>query len=202
MKEKNIIFIARVMSLIFTPFYLPLVGFLALFIFSYMRELPFTYKLFMILFVYLFTVLIPSMLIHLYRRYQGWTPMQLGRKERRIVPYIISIICYVFCFFWMVYHNVPRFLSIILVAALTIQMVCAFVNVWWKISTHSAAIGGVAGALLAFAEIFTFNPTWWLCLVLLVSGMVGTSRMILKQHSLSQVLIGFLLGFVSAYIII
>jgi membrane-associated phospholipid phosphatase len=89
-----------------------------------------------------------------------------------------------------------------LVAALTIQMVCAFVNIWWKISTHSAAIGGVAGALLAFAEIFTFNPTWWLCLVLLVSGMVGTSRMILKQHSLSQVLIGFILGFVSAYIII
>ena len=36
MKEKNIIFTARIMSMIFTPFYLPIVGLIALFIFSYM----------------------------------------------------------------------------------------------------------------------------------------------------------------------
>ena len=34
MKEKNIIFTARLMSMIFTPFYLPIVGLIALFIFS------------------------------------------------------------------------------------------------------------------------------------------------------------------------
>ena len=40
MKEKNIIFTARIMSMIFTPFYLPIVGLIALFIFSYMSLLP------------------------------------------------------------------------------------------------------------------------------------------------------------------
>ena len=29
---------------------------------------------------------------------------------------------------------------------------------WWKISTHTAAIGGVAGALFVFGEYFGFNP--------------------------------------------
>ena len=68
MKEKNIILTARIMSMLFTPFYLPLVGLVALFLFSYMSLLPLAYKLPMLLTVYLFTILLPSVLIHIYRR--------------------------------------------------------------------------------------------------------------------------------------
>lgn len=202
MKEKNIILAARIMSMLFTPFYLPMVGLVALFIFSYMSLLPVAYKLPMLLMVYVFTVLMPSLLIHLYRRYQGWTPIELGKKERRLVPYIISIVCYFGCFFLMEYRNTPRVISIILVAALVIQMFCAFINVWWKISTHTAAIGGVAGALLAYSIAFSFNPTSWFCIVLLLGGMVGTARIILRQHTLSQVVAGFLVGLLCSLLII
>ncbi len=202
MKEKNIILTARVVSMLFTPFYLPLVGMVALFIFSYMALLPWSYKIFMLLTVYLFTILMPSVFIHVYRRYQGWSTTELGHKERRIVPYIISIVCYFGCFFLMEYHNTPRVMSIILVAALMIQMICALVNVWWKISTHTAAIGGVTGALLAYSQGFSFNPLWWLCIILILAGMVGTARMILRQHSLSQVVVGFFVGLVCAFVII
>ena len=74
MKEKNIIFTARIMSMIFTPFYLPIVGLIALFIFSYMSLLPMMYKLVMLAMVYLLTVVAPSLLIHLY---------QIGRASCR-----------------------------------------------------------------------------------------------------------------------
>ena len=202
MKEKNIIFTARLMSMIFTPFYLPIVGLIALFIFSYMSLLPMMYKLVMLAMVYLLTVVAPSLLIHLYRLCQGWTSHELGRKERRLVPYIISIVCYFACFFWMEYRNTPRVISIIVVVALTIQMVCALINVWWKISTHTAAIGGVAGGLVSYSIAFSFNPLWWLCFVLILAGAVGTARMILRQHSLSQVVGGFLVGAACAILVI
>jgi len=202
MKEKNIILAARIMSMVFTPFYLPLVGLIALFIFSYMSLLPMAYKLPLLLVVYLFTVVAPSLLIHLYRRVQGWTSHEMGWKERRIVPYIISILCYFGCFFWMEYRNTPRVISIILVVALAIQMACALINVWWKISTHTAAIGGVAGSLVSYSIAFSFNPLWWLCLVLLLAGAVGTARMILRQHSLSQVVGGFMVGATCAILLI
>lgn len=202
MKEKNIILAARIMSMIFTPFYLPLVGLVALFLFSYMSLLPLAYKLPMLLTVYISTILMPSLLIHLYRRFQGWTSKELGRKERRIVPYLISILCYFGCFFLMEYRNTPRVISIILVAALVIQMVCALINVWWKISTHTAAIGGVAGGLVGYSIAFSFNPIWWLAFVILLAGMVGTARMILRQHTLAQVVAGFLVGVVCALFII
>ena len=73
------------------------------------------------------------------------------------------------------------------------------INVWWKISTHTAAIGGVTGALQAYALLIGFNPTWWLCLVITIAGMVGTSRMLLRQHTLWQVSAGFLLGTAIAF---
>ena len=202
MKEKNIIFTARIMSMIFTPFYLPIVGLIALFIFSYMSLLPKMYKVVMLAMVYLLTVVAPSLLIHLYRLCQGWTSHELGRKERRLVPYIISIVCYFACFFWMEYRNTPRVISIIVVVALTIQMVCALINIWWKISTHTAAIGGVAGGLISYSIAFSFNPLWWLCFVLILAGAVGTARMILRQHSLSQVIGGFLVGAACAILVI
>lgn len=202
MKEKNIILAARIMSMLFTPFYLPLVGLVALFLFSYMSLLPLAYKLPMLLTVYISTILMPSLLIHLYRKFQGWTSKELGRKERRVVPYLISILCYFGCFFLMEYRNTPRVISIILVAALVIQMVCALINVWWKISTHTAAIGGVAGGLVVYSIAFSFNPIWWLAFVILLAGMVGTARMILRQHTLAQVVTGFLVGVVCALFII
>ena len=92
MNEKNIILTARVVSMVLTPFYLPVVGILAIFTFSYLSMFPWQAKLSYVFLVYAFTVLIPTLLIHLYRQYHGWTLIQLGQRERRMVPYVISIL--------------------------------------------------------------------------------------------------------------
>ena len=194
MREKDIIIAARVVSMVFTPFYLPLAGLLALFIFSYMSLMPLFYKTLVMLTVYLFTILLPTMLIHIYRRHQRWTPKELGQRERRMVPYVLSILSYFTCVYIMKTIHIPHFMSSIVIAALGIQIVCAIVNAWWKISTHTAAIGGVVGALFAFAAIFGFNPIPWLCATIILAGIVGTSRMILRQHSLGEVVAGFVVG--------
>ena len=199
-REKNIILTARVISMVFTPFYLPIVGLMALFFLSYLSLMPMAYKLQVLTLVYFFTILLPTVLIHLYRKYQGWNLIELGHKERRMVPYVISILCYFFCVYIMDMLHIPHFMGTIVSAALAIQIVCALINVWWKISTHTSAIGGVAGALFVFGELFGFNPIWWLCLVMILAGVLGTSRMILRQHSLAQVVAGFLVGIICSII--
>ena len=202
MKEKDIILAARVISMVFTPFYLPIVGLAALFLFSYLGLMPWGYKLTVLGLVYLFTILLPTFLIRLYRHYQGWKPFDLIVRERRMVPYVISIVCYSVCYYLMSMAHIPHFMGRILVAAVLIQVVCALINTWWKVSVHEAAIGGVTGALLAFAIIFTFDPIWWFCLTLVLSGIVGTSRMMLRQHSLSQIVVGWFIGCVLAFLTI
>lgn len=193
---------SRALSVVFTPFYLPLVGMMALFIFSYLSLLSWSYKFSVLFMVYIFTILVPTMLIHLYRKYQGWSVLRLLSREGRMVPYIISIMSYFTCFYLMKRLHFPHFMSSIVVSALFIQIICAIVNVWFKVSTHTAAIGGITGGLLAFAEIFVFNPLWWLCILLLLAGLVGTGRMILRQHSLHQVVYGYLIGTIVSFLVV
>ena len=193
---------SRIISMIFTPFYLPMVGLVALFVFSYLSMLPWQYKLSILLVVYVSTIFMPTYLIHLYRKYQGWSHIELGIKERRVVPYVISILCYFGCYYFLNSVHVPHVIGGIVVVAMVVQVLCALINVWWKISTHTAAIGGVAGGLVAFSFKFAFNPVWWLCLVLILAGMVGTARMILRQHSLHEVVYGYLMGTIVSFITI
>ena len=200
--NKNIIIASRVVSMVFTPFYLPTLGLLALFSFSYLSLLPFQYKAIVIAIVYFFTILLPTLLIHVYRRHQHWNLIELGQRERRMVPYVLSILCYFTCVYIMRSLHIPHFMSSIVVAALCIQIICAIVNGWWKISTHTAAIGGAVGALVAFAAIFGFNPLPWLCITIIIAGILGTSRMILRQHSLSEVVSGFLVGVFVGWIVL
>lgn len=200
MKEKELVFTAKVLSVIFTPFYLPIVALVGLLAFSYLSLLPWMYKIFLLLMFWVFTVFLPTTLINLYHRHRGPVLKRLGAKERRTVPYIISILSYLLCCYIMRATHVPRFMGSILIAALVIQIACAAANIFIKISTHTAAIGGVAGAITAFSLIFSFNPVWWLCIVFMLSGMVGTSRMVLRQHSLHEVVTGFLLGAVCAFV--
>lgn len=201
-RQKKLILGARILSMVFTPFYLPLVGMVTLFSFSYLNLFPWSYKLQVLIMVYVFTILMPTIMIHFYRHYQGWNLIELGHRERRMVPYVISIACYFTCIYLMQCMHMPHFMGSIVVGALTVQIVCALINVWWKISTHTAAIGGVGGALFSFAYYLGFNPVWWLCLVFFVGGVVGSCRMILRQHSLSQVVGGFWVGFFCAAIAI
>lgn len=200
MTEKRLILASRVISSIISPFYLPVFGMVVLFMFTYLGMLDTWIKLRVLFIVYLFTVAIPTYLIRLYHYYHGWTPIQIGSKERRMVPYVIAIVCYFICYYILNLLHMPHFIGTVIVAALVLQVVCALVNLRWKVSTHSAAIGGVIGALIAFSFLFTFNPTWWLFFLFFMAGLVGTSRMILRQHTLIEVSMGFLIGIVVAFL--
>lgn len=185
---------AQVVSIIFTPWYLPLLGFILLLTFSYLNMLPWQYKLMMIGIVYLFTVLLPYWSVYVYRRVNGWTRHEMSQKERRIVPYVISIICYTALLYLMQSFHMPSFTLAVIAGALAVQIACAIVNLWYKVSTHAAAIGGIIGALMAFSLVFAFDPTDWLCLCVMVAGVVCSSRMILRQHTLGELGVGLLIG--------
>ena len=190
---------ARTISLIFSPFYLPVTSFIVLFTFSYLNMLPPVTKIILTGIVYLFTILLPHFCILLYQQINGWTSHQMSRRERRFVPYIVSIASYAALLYLLIKLHIPQFALGIIVGALAIQIVCSIVNNRIKVSTHAAASGGLIGALIAFSFIFSFDPTFWLCLSILLCGMVCSARLILRQHTYSDlgwgVLIGIICGF-------
>ena len=203
MGKKSLLYAVRLISLILTSFYLPFVCVLVLgvlFSFSYLSLLPLPYKLTVLSVVVFFTIALPMFFIitHLAMRIERWTARELGQKSLRMVPYAFSLAGYGSCVWVLQSMNVFHFILAIVIATMIVQAVCTVVNIWWKISTHTAAIGGIAGALVAFSEILGFNPVWWLCAILLIAGIFGSASMYLRQHTLPQVVAGFATGFFCA----
>ena len=73
-------------------------------------------------------------------------------------------------------------------------VICTVINTRWKISTHMASSGMMVGGLLSYSFIFQFNPVEWLCFFILLAGMLGSARIIVKQHTLNEVTGGFFVG--------
>lgn len=191
---RSILLIARLLSVIFRPTYYPTVGTLILLSLTYLSLFPWVFKLWVLGLVYAFTVCLPALAVYLYRRTHGWNALELRLRHRRAMPYIIYICSYLCLMHILSATHMPHFLMAIVGISLLIQCTCIVVNIWWKVSMHSAGSGGVVGAIIAYAAIWGFNPVWWLSLAILVSGCVMTSRMLLRQHTLSQVLCGTLIG--------
>lgn len=196
--DKKIIQAAKFISTLFLPLYAPVLAFLWLFFFSYMRLLPLFYKLQILLIVLCFTVLIPHFSINVFRRLNRWTHWQLSHREHRHMPYVLTLLSYTCCLLLFSHINAAMFFRGIIMASLVAQVICVLVNTRWKISTHMVGIGGLLGMIIAFSVLFYYNPVWPTCGLLLLSGLLGSSRMILRQHSLSQVIVGFLVGFACA----
>ena len=85
-------------------------------------------------------------------------------------------------------------MSGIIIATLLCMIICTSINLKWKISTHMASCGMIIGGLLSYSFIFQFNPIWWLCGFILLAGMLGSARIIVRQHTLNEVGGGFLVG--------
>ena len=202
MNDKRLIQVAKVLSTLLMPLYAPMWVFFGLFLFSYLKMLPWGYKIFIIVMVYFFTVFVPTLGITVFRMFKKWTHLELSHREHRHMPYIVALISYAACLVIMTKMNTAMFFRGVVMAALISQIVCVTINAWWKVSTHMVGMGGLVGALNAFSILFFYNPVWPFCALLLLSGALGTSRIVLRQHSLAQVLVGFGIGYVCTMVFI
>ena len=177
-------------------------AFLVLFIFSYLRIMPLQYKLIVLGVVYCFTILMPTLTIFIFRKINGFSPEELVERKRRYIPFILTITSYVFCLLMMHRLNIPWYMTGIILSALVVMIICVIVNLKWKLSEHMAGMGGIVGGLVSFSALFSYNPVWWLCLFILVAGILGSARIILQHHTLGEVLAGFTVGFVCSLLVL
>ena len=200
--DRTLIRTARVISAIFTPFSIPFLAFLILFLFSYLRIMPIQYKLIVLGVVYCFTILMPTLTIFLFRKINGFSPEDLGERKRRFMPFLLTITSYVFCLVMMHRLNIPWYMTGIILAALIMMVICIVVNLKWQLSEHMAGVGAIVGGLVSFSALFGYNPVWWLCLFILIAGVLGTARIILQHHTLGEVLVGFAVGLICSLLVL
>ncbi len=200
MKEKRLIRVAKFFSVVFSPMTLTFWTITALLAYNYLKFLSWGYRmplmayLVLLVTVFSFTILIPRISINLFRRLASLSRWQMSHRRYRHIQYFMTMMSYWICVLLMRNMHAPVYLHGIVMAAFATQLVCALLNLRWKVSVYMAGMGGLLGIVVAFALVFNFNPVWAVCILLLLSGALGTSRMILCQHSLSQIIVGYLVG--------
>lgn len=112
----------------------------------------------------------------------------------RVLPLILSSFFYYIGY--LILQRVPLFpiYQLFLIASILVQIALIIISLRWKISAHSAAIGGLVGGFFALAFRLQESPVLILITLIFIAGMVGTARLILEKHTSSQVYAGFLLG--------
>lgn len=207
MSERRLLKLAKVVSAIFSPFYVTCALFAYLVFNNYARLLSYGYVttvwgyLLLVFIVFCFTIFLPLFTIRIYRRMIGVSTWKFSSRKYRLMPYVLTLTSYVACFMLLNNMSVLSYPTVLMAALFAIVM-CVIINIWWKISTHMVGMGGVVGVVLLASGPHGYNPLWPLCGFLLLSGIVGTSRTLLRQHSLGQIVIGFVLGVLSALLFV
>lgn len=186
--------VSRVLSTIFNPFLVPLYAFVLLFTFTYLNIMPIQYVLFVLSTVVMFTLVTPWLFISVYQWMNKWTMREVSERKRRFIPYLLTMMSYATCLILMRRMHFPHYFSGIITAALMCMIICASLNLRWRISIHLAGCGMFIGGLLAYSALFLFNPVWWLSGFILLAGIQGTARISYHHHTLLEVIVGFVVG--------
>lgn len=192
--NKAISLTARVTSILFHPLLIPTLGFLLLFNSGfYFAVIPWSLKRFILLVVFLSTCILPALGIGLLS-FSPRFDIKMEKGTDRVLPLILSSFFYYIGY--LILQRVPLFpiYQLFLIASILVQIALIIISLRWKISAHSAAIGGLVGGFFALAFRLQESPVLILITLIFIAGMVGTARLILEKHTSSQVYAGFLLG--------
>jgi hypothetical protein len=193
--------VAKSISYLFHPLVMPVLGLLALFASgSYLSFLPFQVKKWLLLIVGLFTFLAPALLIPVYLLQKVISNIEVSQRKDRIIPLSITVILYGVAVFFIFKYPIPRLIQSFMLGSFISVLVALFVSMKWKISIHMIGIGGLTGLLSAAYALLSIEMHLFLMGSILIAGLVGTARLILNEHNLTQIFGGFFTGFFVVYL--
>jgi len=210
--------LAILISLVFHPLWWPSLGLYILLVLN-----PYLFgvnspggRSTLLLQVFVLTFILPIVSMIIMKRLALISSIQLKDRMDRIGPYIVTMIFY----FWLYLSirrdaAVPLVYNIFIFGGLIALCMIFMINLFIKISAHTAVMGGLLAMTWITFNVFSHETiavelpghgltTWpWktaLIWVIVIAGIVGTSRIYLGAHTLKEIYFGYLLGFVSQWV--
>lgn len=193
-------FFSNIISGMFHPLLMVTYGVAMALTFTYLAIYPPAMKWLLLGGAFLSTAVIPGVFIFLMVKNGAAVDLELSDRRERVVPYLIITTSIMVCLFYMYKMMVPFWFLSLLIGACIALMLALFINFYWKISAHMLAVGGLLGGIMGVARAHLMNPYWAFIIVVLIAGLVGTSRIFLKRHTPMQVYAGFSLGFICTFV--
>lgn len=216
--ERLMYYFAQAISVIFHPVFLILYFLLiTLIINPYLFALQDPKDLgVVIIYVTILSIVFP--LIPIVMMYMlGFTKsIELHDRKERTIPLVITGIFYLWLYINLLNNNsIPNAFTFFLLGSAITLFSCFFINLFSKISLHTAGIGGLLAGVIILRYHFAYtyfgfsfgqgynyqlNSNLLIVIFLIIAGLVGTSRMYLKSHNAQEIYGGYMVGILSQII--
>ncbi|MBS1589940.1 MAG: hypothetical protein JST52_10040 [Bacteroidetes bacterium] len=197
--SKVLRFFANVFSYVFHPVFMPVAMFVLLYYLSpasFAGHTPEKFSLDVIQFL-LNTVLFPVLVVVLLKALGFIESIKLHDTRDRIIPLIGTMIFY----FWMnqVVKNLnyPLVVHVLTLGCFWGLIGVFMINIFFKISMHTAAAGGMLGIMMVLMLISKVNMLLPFFIAVVIAGLIGTARLILSAHRPPEIWLGYIVGFLA-----
>jgi hypothetical protein len=190
-------FIAKIISYIFHPLFVPV--YIILFL-LYVHPAVFagfsSWKKSLVLAQALLPyVVLPLVTVLLLRALNFINTIYLTTRKDRIIPYIACNLWY----FWIsyVWYNQPDYPREIVILAITVfisSVIGQIANIYMKISMHTIALGVAISFMLLLALTQSVSFGVYISITLVIAGLVCTARFIVSDHTPKEIYGGLLAG--------
>lgn len=193
---------AQILSLLFHPLVLPTYAFGMIYLTNPLLFSSYSEKQMMqiLLTVLINTLIFPALALLLVWRLGFVKSLTMPDNKDRLVPYLTTGVFYIWGYVVFRKSGMPQILNIVILGATITLFVVFLVNLFRKVSAHSAAMGA-ALIITVFACVLTsYNFNFLPILVVLLAGVISSSRVFLSAHDVFEVFSGFLIGMCSQVI--
>lgn len=187
---------ARIISWVLHPILMPTYALLLFFSqhVYFVLILPERLKIALTIMVFINTALLPSLIIWFMARRGLISNIYLEHRSERILPYAITALAYFTTFFLMRNQELPPIYQRLILGGAALLVFAAGVSLFWKISAHTLALGGMTGAFLVLYLTGFLNTPLLFLIMVVCSGLVGFARLALNTHNPAQVYAGYVAG--------
>ncbi len=187
----------RLITYVFQPILMPTLCMILVLQLNLFSKLPTSYTLLALGGTIFFTIILPSLPIFYMLKKGTVSDFFISKKEERTTPYLFALISYIL---WLIFivkmlHFPIQFILIAMGSFLSIVGL-ALVNLKWKMSAHMAGVGGLLGSIIAISYLTYINPTTVIITSVIITALVGISRVELKAHTPLQIVAGFIWGLI------
>jgi hypothetical protein len=188
--------LAQIISVVFHPLLIPTYGLLLLLSINtyFSFQLVFKAKLILTLMIFSSTVLIPLILFTIFLRKGMISDFYMKTKEERQYPYLSLTLIYFLLYILFSRTELHPVFSFFLLSTTIIALTVFFVNLRWKVSAHTAGMGGLMALMIGLSYKLQTDLNLVIGILIFSSGLVGFARLKSDAHKPTEVYSGYLIG--------
>ena len=145
--------VAKIISIIFHPLFMPVYGVLLLFFISgtFLSYLPGIVKRIVFIIIAVNTIILPLSVVPFYISQKIIKSVHMDTSRERIIPLTLNGFFFYLGYYLLNRLQVTDLIKVYMLASFSVVVVTLLVSLKWKISIHMIGIGGLTGAIISIS---------------------------------------------------